>query len=410
MRSCGIVFYLFLFFVISFAEAKEYKVKPYSKSIYGEYTLYDYQAQRFPQFQDGVKPVYHIFIGRHGSRYIEMGGAYTKIYDMFNGADLKGVLTKKGQDFFQWFKKVYPQWKGHEMQLTGKGRRQLEKHAECLYGWLPQLFEGKTNVRVATSPSPRVIESEESFMRRLMQLHADINMVKDTLDILAAIPYSPVLKKFLSSYLPQRNRMLDSKGFVSVFFSDPLHIKDYGFTEYGFCLYMRNILAGVSSLDMAVPDDYRKLVSKRWLKDILQAINLGTYYGYGRCPLTDGYGANVYKDAWRYIVETTQKDLREDSGITLNLVFSHDIMILNLMAQLRAATFGVELDNLDRISRYWNCSSIPMGSNFQFCICKRQDDSRLIVYPLLNGRSISLPLQEVLPGAYYWDDVARLNL
>lgn len=98
MRSCGIVFYLFLFFVVSFAEAKEYKVKPYSKSIYGEYTLYDYQAQRFPQFQDGVKPVYHIFIGRHGSRYIEMGGAYTKIYDMFNGG-LERCIDKERTGF-----------------------------------------------------------------------------------------------------------------------------------------------------------------------------------------------------------------------------------------------------------------------------------------------------------------------
>ena len=56
--------FLFSFLTTQIFFGKDYKIKSYYNSVYGEYTLYDYNAQVFPSFPDGVKPIYHIFIGR----------------------------------------------------------------------------------------------------------------------------------------------------------------------------------------------------------------------------------------------------------------------------------------------------------------------------------------------------------
>ncbi len=409
MKCCNIILVACLVSGISVLSAKDYKARCYSKSVYGEYTLYNLNAQDFPKFPVGVEPIYDIYIGRHGSRYIEYNGMYTTMAELLGGAEKKDILTATGKQFWKWYKQIYPLLEGHEQQLTDKGRQQLASLAESIYKWLPHLFTGETQARVATSPTLRVIHSEEAFVQRLEQLDGDLRIMKDTLAIMKARPYSPILKKYNDIYEPQFRKKLDTRGFVSIFLTDSSYIKQFAMSEYAFTLYLRNIIAGVKSLDIKVPSGYKKCVSKKMHKSILDAINLATYFGLGRCPYSHSQGLDTYKETWKNVVKTAWKDIEEGNGVTLNLNFTHDIVVLNILAQLRAGTFGAEVQNLGELSNYWNCSYIPMACNLQMCICKLTGDHRLIVYPLLNGRSISLPLKEIVPGAYLWEEVARLN-
>ena len=400
--------FLFSFLTTQIFFGKDYKIKSYYNSVYGEYTLYDYNAQVFPSFPDGVKPIYHIFIGRHGSRYIENTGAYTHIAKIFAEAESEKILTHKGKKFWKWYKTVYPEWAGHEQELTGIGRRQLAKHAENVYNWLPQLFDGPTKARVSTSPTLRVIQSEEAFVERMKQLDHDFSCTKDTVKALQSKPYAPVLNKFQNIYLTQRSKKIDTQAFAMTFFTDSTYIKRACKSEYSFAMWMRNIFSSIYGLDTKVPLGYKGIMSKKWHRRMLEAINLGTYLGLGRCPQINAYGVDAYKEALNYIFGTARKDMADRNDIKLNLNFTHDIVILNFLARLRAGTFGAVIHNLDNISDQWNCSYMPMSCNLQFCVCERQNDHVLLAYPLYNGLPISLPLKEVLSGAYLWEDIVNL--
>gem|GEM_PF-6382171 len=388
---------------------KDYRIRSYSKSVYGEYTLYDYRVQEFPSFPDGIKPIYHIFIGRHGSRYIENTDAYTRIAKIFADAEYKKILTPKGKRFWKWYKTVYPQWAGHEQELTNTGRRQLAKHAECVYNWLPQLFEGPTKARVNTSPTQRVIQSEEAFVDRLKQLDNDFTCSKDTIQIFQSKPYAPVLTKFKNIYLTERAKKINTQEFALLFFTDSTYIKNMCKSDYSFTMWMRNIFSSIQGLDTKIPVGYKGILSKKWHRRVLEAINLGTYMGLGHCPQINEYGIDAYKEALDYIFETAQEDITCNKEIRFNLNFTHDIVILNFLARLRAGTFGAEIQNLDNITDKWNCSYMPMSCNLQFCVCERQSDHVLLAYPLYNGLPISLPLKEVLPGVYLWEDIVNLR-
>ena len=380
---------------------------PYRSGKLTEYTLYQIDAQDFPVFPKGVEPVYDIVFARHGSRYLDGRDSYSAMMGLLAEAENNRCLTAKGEALLNWYRLIYPAVKGHEGQLTQKGREQHRSISQSIGRWLHPLFAAKPNVRIATSTTQRVIDSQESFVDGLTRVHPNVQGIGpvDTTEILHVHNRWDLEEPCAGIYNQYQKSRIDIPEFIGRFFTQPDLPARYFGDSYNFIRVLRNLLADLYSLDQEIPDGWQEILNDGDYAAIHDIQSTYTQLLLGRSGISDNYGLNWYRDTWQWIADNTRADLATDS-IAAGLYFSHDILIDNLLAVLQIESFGDDTAPIEAIAASYPLSAVPMASNLQLCICRDHQTGELVVYPLLNGRSAKVKgLRQMRQGAYRWSEV-----
>ena len=106
--------------------------------------------------------------------------------------------------------------------------------------------------------------------------------------------------------------------------------------------------------------------------------------------------------------ESAEDLVRKRHGINLN--FGHDGVLMAILTNLQAGTWGAEASNskIDiRIGKYWD---IPMGANLQMIFYQSEGNPDVLVKFMLNEKDLRLPLEAVEASYYKWNEVYKFYI
>ncbi|MBO4370473.1 MAG: histidine-type phosphatase [Paludibacteraceae bacterium] len=381
----------------------DYAVKPYAKSVKTEYTLYNADAHRYPVLPADVTPVYEVVIIRHGARYLDGQGSYSAMKALLDEANEQGTLTPKGIAFRNWYDQFYPLVKGHEGQLTNKGRQQHRDVAASVYQWVPALFGD--SMRVRTSTSQRVIDSQEAFVGQLAKLNPNLRFSVDTTETLRVHNVWTLPDPCSGQYFQYLNNRIDQDAVISQWFAQPELTAKYFGDKYNFIRVLRNLIVDLNNLDFEVPAGHETIMTRQNFEAVHDIQSTFTQLLLGRSEISGDYGLRWYQEALLDIIQNAEQDIT-NNDIHAGLYFTHDILIDNFLALMQAGPFGKSITPMEKIASKYPLSAVPMACNIQLLICKDRQSDELIVYPLLNGRPIALNrIRAVRKYAYKLSDL-----
>jgi hypothetical protein len=129
-----------------------------------------YQAQEessaYEKPPSSCKPVYLSMLARHGSRYISDDRSMITAHKEFSNAHELGMLTTKGDEVYQWLKKMEGSFKIGD--LTKQGEQEHFGIGKRIFQSYPDLFSGN-KVLLSTTHINRTMQSRDSFLKGLNQ-------------------------------------------------------------------------------------------------------------------------------------------------------------------------------------------------------------------------------------------------
>ena len=196
-----------------------------------EYYMYPFDNPEMTPAPKGYKPFYISYLGRHGARFAISDDIYEKVRAILVNAHEAGKLNDKGEELYRRYEAFYPHVAFRGGDLTIKGQEQLHKIANIMYHNFPEVFKGKTEATVLSTPVPRVLLTMHSFIDEIRVLDRDFSYSVD-----AGRTFLPVLepngsknpfyekvprtKAVAETAAAMQAELADPEGFCSRFFND----------------------------------------------------------------------------------------------------------------------------------------------------------------------------------------------
>lgn len=389
--------------------------------MFGIYLPYDETAVApLPKAPRGYKPCYLTHYGRHGSRYLMNESQYENLHDVLLAAHNDGALTPEGERLYKAYEAVFPAVAGHANELTPIGQLQHKGIATRMMDNYPGLFKGDAQVEVLCTNLERTMLSMFAFCGQLwsanprLQIHADApktlihTLNPHSVDSRHISPFDlrwrnttwkPEVDAFRASIIPTDKflgRMFTSADAVHKFYPLP----------HEFVMDVYYIAADMPSLDIE-QYNFFSFFDTEELKRCAEADNLFYYVAKGPYPAGYLRSSALAFSMLEGLVNDTDADLA--SGIPVRLRFGHDGCMMAMFCLLGLENWSTSAPDFDRVWDVFNCSGIPMAGNLQYAFW-RNGAGDTIVNVRLNERNFSLPLPEVCPGFYRWDDMRALFL
>lgn len=363
----------------------------------------------------GYEPFHMEHYGRHGSRWLIGENVYSKPVQLLERADSLGQLTPSGQELLRRMRIVAEAYKGHDGELTEVGHRQHRGIANRMSKNFPQLFTDSTYLDARSSMVIRCILSMANEVAELERLNPGIHTRQDasasTQDLMAP-PGFPCTNRPADDNTWRRDSLAahvnnDHSAFIAKVFKDPELAKKE--------LKADKIFNGAANVAL-------NSQSHDGLYDIYEWFTLPELQGKWKVDNAKWYihGGNTSLTGNRppYRVINLLRDMVQgaDTAVvsknpTVNLRFGHDSVVVPLVCMLELGTYGVDVDNLDKLHDYWRDYEVtPMAANVQFVFYRpegkgaaRPED--VLVKVLHNEAETTLPIPTDTWPYYKWTDV-----
>lgn len=385
-----------------------------------EYCDYPFGNPAITPAPKGYKPFYISHIGRHGARYAISDNVYEKARDFLEDAHQKGRLTEKGEDLYARYEAFYPLAAHRGGDLTRKGQEQLRGIAEVMYKDFPEVFKGKTHAEVLCTPVTRTLMSMVSFLDELRTHDTDIEYTVDAgrmfypilepnksiSPIKVKVPLPDAVNRSAEKFMAER---IDAKSFCDKFFVDT----DYVEEAYGMWKFesdFRNIVSDATCLPEGTTDEtFGDVFTFEEMFATWEVRNYNGYVYMGRTPLSDNRNCINNAAILKSMIEAADKDLASGK-VQLSLRFSHDTAVLPLVSFMRLNNFGAVVEDPNEVKNYWRGDFITMAANLQLIFYRSKKSPDILLKVLYNGEEASLPLHEVAPSFYSWNDFRTFYL
>lgn len=377
-----------------------------------EYFMYPLDNPCMTPAPKGYRPFYISYTGRHGARYAIKDDIYEKVLGLLKASHDAGNLTAAGEDLYRRYEKFYPNVAFRGGDLTSKGQEQLHFIARTMYTNFPEVFKGRTQAEVLSTPVPRVLLTMVSFLDEIRSLDNDFEFTVDTgrkfLRVLepngSKNPYRievPATKEYKESAAAMRASRIDAKSFCSRFFNDTDSLERH----YGMFTFednMRSIVMDMQCIDDAsAADKLDDIFTPEELFNLWEVRNYNAYLFWGFSPLADNRSVTNNAAILKDIMEHAEKNFAS-GDIQLDLRFTHDTAVLPLVSFMRLNNFGAVVSNPDDVKDFWRSDQIPMASNLQLIFFRSRKNPEILVKVLYNGYEAELPLPEAAPSFYSW--------
>lgn len=381
----------------------------------GIYYVKDFSGIEPDKAPEGFKPFYISSYARHGARYVDEAATWPVVYASLRKAALEGNLTPMGQALWDRVQALNPTMEHRTGELTRLGYRQWQDAARRVNRLYPEVMAGKNPIiRAEASNVMRVAMSMSSFCAEMKALHPDVrlDMYVSEADLDHINPYMktapgntdldqkirskegawyPVYRKFITDRIAPQAMM--ERLFI--------HPEKTGTGPFEFCQHLYYFAADQRCLERAVPcwDFFTDEEIRCWY----EADNCRLYMQKGRCETNLGRGWGLAEGILAHIIGRAQSEM-EEGGI--RYCFGHDVCMMALLAYMKADDWGIEVAP-EEVGKYWKGWMIPMGSSLDF-IFYRNEEGKVLVHPVLNGKALSIPIEKAAEGFYEWETFKAL--
>lgn len=377
----------------------------------GIYHSYEYLPGPDVPIPAGYEPFYISHYGRHGSRYHSKEKAYAQPLDVLRRAAEAGKLTPKGQEVLAKAEALAEDARLRYGDLSPRGVAEHRGIAERMYAAWPGVFstDGGRVCRVESRSTlvPRCILSMAAFNERLKELNPAISTTRDAsgryLDYMARGNSQALAREAIATVADSLSRarlnpdrLVRSLVTDSRVVADPLELMQDLFLLAGIVQDVSHL--GIEPFYDIFTDE--ELYSLWECENALRYMQMGPSARFGG-PIVADAGALL-----RNIVETADKVVRGESGLSASLRFGHDTCITPMLALLGVEGASTCVESLDDIAVAWNAQTVtPMGTNIQFVFFRNPATGDVRVRVLHNERDARLPISG---GPYYpWAELKK---
>ena len=384
----------------------------------GVMNLYDFDITSHAVAPEGYKPFYISHFGRHGARYASSSKVYPVIFELFEDASKKGLLTAQGEAFWKKYEEMYPSLANRAGDLSAVGQEQERLIAERMYKAYPEVFEDSAKVDARSTYVPRCVMTMIAFCDKLKAENPSLDIVKTTsyTDMGFMNPtsiYNPDVKKTdeglenshavwndaLNSFKAEK---LHPEKLFSQFFTNLDFLKEHGSPAK---LENYFYLMAVSMPCVGYPNDFAKMIPFDELFALWECSNYMYYLSKG----PDGrQGGRQWAFSWRLldnIISLAESDI-STGKYCARLRFGHDITLMNIMALLDVKGWCEPVSDADSVKDVWQDFRVPMASNMQF-VFYRNSSGDVMVRLMYNDQDVTLPIESVSAPYYSMADFTR---
>ena len=354
----------------------------------------------------GYKPFYISHYGRHGSRYAWNSKTYTLFHEVLSAAHEQGVLTPRGEDFYQKFEGFYQIPLINTGDLVPLGWEQHKQIAAWVYDNFPQVFRKARSVDAVVSTAPRSIVSMSSFCLSLKEKNPKLQFYQSSthsgLTVVTPTGAPKDLRRtfkgddlsHIESVAHFNERFIDYEGILGRIFTDTSFPSKFSGGRTAFVDELYSLLGGYHNYepeplfdDLITPDQYANL----W-----EALNYYSYSvdleaRYQNIPLLEDIIAKV-------------EAAFADPSKAADLRFGHDYVFEAFMCLINAGGSGTVPEKASEVKYWFQSYNVPMAATMLFVFYRdRKDD--ILFKLLINEVETTLPQLTPVSGPYYrWSD------
>ena len=372
---------------------------------------YAYQAPDVPEIKapKGYKPFYISVFARHGSRYLTDQEKYDEPLKTLMEADEEGVLTPDGKRALKVVAGLRQEAEGRYGELTPKGAEQHRGLVHRMFERYPEVFADGTHVDARSTYKTRAFLSMAAACVELKGLNPELNITTQTSEHDAYyIKYkNPLFEAMHLDRIDAAYRAADSAyvhpdRLMAQLFGDSAYVAAHiNATELMASLFE---LHGISQSSYGQPD-LAFLFTDEELYDLWQRNNFEWYYEKGPSPLSDGCMYTLERNLLENFV-TTADTVIASGRTAATLRYGHDTNLAplaTLMGMNRLQTATTDWQGI--ADSYRTYRLIPMCGNVQLVFFRKTGSDDLLVLPLLNERTATLPVETDAAPFYHWADV-----
>ena len=381
------------------------------------YLDYDRQLSTKPLTPSpkNYEPYYMSHYGRHGSRWLISDGNYSRPISTLKIAKEQGKLTPLGLKTLETLEAIYKTSTKRLGDLTTVGERQHHGIGKRMTQNFPEIFKTK-NVKIDARSTTvnrcilsMIAECEElAAANPTAQIHNDVS---ESLQFYLNQPWDGIVKEMGKGTgdkedLEYTLKWTHPERLMKALFND----QDYVYTNVGAGALMRQLFHVACNMQSHDTDlELYSLFTEDEIYDQWRQKNIGWYLDYGPSPVSGGKMPFSQLNLLKNIIETT--DTVTQTQATLR--FGHEVCVMPLACLLELDNWGMAVDNLDELDKYWrNYRIFPMGCNIQliFYHPKKGKTGDILVKALLNEREAYLPITTDQWPYYKWQDLRQYYL
>lgn len=410
----------FIGFIPAFCKSQSCK-----DNFLGSKTLYLSQQYKNSTVPNGYHAVFINHVGRHGSRHVtkDVNSAY--LYRVLLQADSMHQLSAGGLLLKEKISRLEKIEKNNFKSISIQGKKEQAELAGRMYAQYPDVFSGtKLVIDVAYTKEIRTLQTSDAFLAGLKTKITGpvINrQVNDT--TLRFYDLSPAYLEFKESgnwiqYLQQLKTAVHydeladkvTQQFFSASFLNTMTTKDkdkftadlFGFITISYSLQKETADAGYTNADV----NMEQFLTCPELAVLAKVDNAEDFFQKG--PGTDVKGIQV-KIAMPLLADFIQSTdtYIKTKAVPVRLRFAHAETIAPYAALLGLSHAAEATKKVKDINRVWDAGKvIPLSSNIQWILYKKQDSEHYLVKFLLNEKEVGIQGLTTKTFPYYnWSDV-----
>lgn len=370
------------------------------------------QQKQLTKAPKGYKPFHLSHYGRHGSRYIIGMKGYNEPYEALLKADSLGKLTEKGKKVLGIVARARQDAMGRDGELTLLGAQQHRGIARRMYQRFPELFKGDTHIDAKSTIVIRCILSMENALLELTSLNPKLRFTHDasehdmyfmnSQDKKVSEPFPKTARDIFNNYTqPLQNPM----PVMNLLFNDMAYVEK-SINANALTDRLFNLCADLENTELRHETSLWDLFSEEEIYNQWARKNAWWYINYGPSPLNGGIQPYSQKRLLNQIMHEADSCMSlKKPGVMLR--YGHDTMVMPLACLLGVNEFGVQTEDLGKITDLgWRDYNIfPMACNFQFIFYRRYPgDKDILVKVLFNENEARLPVKTDCAPYYRWND------
>lgn len=378
-------------------------------SNYYAYPVNDSNAPKLTDAPKGYVPFHIEHYGRHGSRWLIGGDAYTKAIKMLTPAEKSGKLTTRGEKLMTQLRSIAKAAKKRDGELTEIGAEQHRGIARRMYANFPEVFSKNACVDARSTTVQRCMLSMANELQELKAANPNLRVKFDASEAdMRYMNYHDTIARYLKPRTDSMKKAFNKKhrvgkGYLSKIFSDTQYAKDSINSDKLFDQLFKVVINTGSHTNI---ESYYDIFSKKEFKNKWLQRNFEWYLRFGNSSLTDYKMPLLQTNLVHNIIESADTAIASGNN-SANLRFGHDVIVLPLATFLELDDYAVDINDPEEVAAKWhNYEIVPMACNVQIIFYRPEKGKatadNTLVKVLLNEREVKLPIDTKNAPYYSW--------
>lgn len=393
----------------------------------GSKTLYQSQQLKYSALPKGYLPVFINHVGRHGARHLTKDVNTSFIYQLLLNADSVNGLSTTGKLLKEKVLRLEKVEKTNFKSISLRGKKEQQGIADRMYNNNASVFSNaKPVLKISYTKEIRTLQTSDAFLNELITKIVQPEITKQINDTtLRFYDMSPAYDIYKDNgnwlqYLQQLKSSVNYgavAGKVTQQFFTPIYFKNLTakdqdkFTAdlYGFITIFYSVQKEIEDAGFKIADvDMEPFVTCAQLAVLGKIDNAEDFFAKGPATDVNGIQVKIALPLLADFINTTDEYINTQA-VTAQLRFSHAETIspyASLLGFVPAAT-TISPKKINDIGKVWNAGKIiPLSSNIQWVLYKKQGSENYLIKFLLNEKEVAVKGLTTKTFPYYnWADV-----